>query len=90
MQKAGVSLPASPGPGQSIATMKYPHLLQRLWARLVTAPGPYEQGMVIDQLSNIMRAEGAADQKVGAESRRRFDDLAKELKAIEAAFDGIR
>ena len=90
MQTAGVSLPASPGPGGSIAAMKYPHALQRLWARLVTAPGTYEQGMLIDQLSSIMRAEGGADQKVGAESRRRLDDLARELKAIEAALDEIR
>jgi hypothetical protein len=50
----------------------------------VTAPGTYEQGMLIDQLGNIARAEGGADQKVGAESRRRLDDLLAEMKAIEA------
>jgi hypothetical protein len=31
-----------------------------------------------------MRAEGGADQKVGQESVRRFDDLVKELHAVEA------
>ena len=84
MQKAGVKTPPSPGPGEWVGTMKYEHPLQGLWARVVTAPGTYEQGMLIDQLSNIMRAEGGADQKVGAESRRRFEDLTNEMKAIEA------
>jgi hypothetical protein len=51
---------------------------------VATAPGTYEQGMLIDQLSNIARAEGGADQKVGAESRRRLDDLVSEIKAIDA------
>jgi photosystem II stability/assembly factor-like uncharacterized protein len=83
MQKAGVSAPPSPGPGQSVADITYHHPLQRVWARLVTASGIYEQGMLIDQLGNIARAEGGADQKVGAESRRRFDDLVKELKALD-------
>ena len=71
------------GPGEWIADIAYAHPLQRLWARLVTAPGIYEQGMLIDQLGNIARAEGGADQKVGAESRRRLDDLLAEMKAIE-------
>jgi hypothetical protein len=59
------------------------HPLQALWARLVTAPGTYEPGMLIDQLSNILRAGGGADQKVGEEARKRFADLLNELKAIE-------
>jgi hypothetical protein len=84
MQKAAVSAPAAPGPGEWVAHVRYSHPLQELWARLVTASGPYPQGMLIDQLSNIVRAEGAADQKVGAESRRRLDDLVKQLKAIDA------
>ncbi len=84
MQEAGVKTPPSPGPGESVDTMKYEHPLQGLWARVVTAPGTYEQGMLIDQLSNIVRVEGGADQKVGAESRRRFEDLMNEMKAIEA------
>ncbi len=84
MQKAGVSLPAAPGPGEWVQRGKYSHPLQELWARVATAPGTYQQGMLIDQLSNIMRAEGGADQKVGVESRRRLDDLVKEMKAIDA------
>ncbi len=58
--------------------------LQALWARLVTARGTYEQGMLLDQLNNINRAENGADQKIGGESRRRYDDLVKELRAIQA------
>ena len=84
MQKAGVSLPAAPGPGEWVAAARYSHPLQSLWARVVTAPGPYQQGMLIDQFANIIRAEGNADQKVGTESRRRFGDLVKEMKAIDA------
>jgi photosystem II stability/assembly factor-like uncharacterized protein len=83
MQKGGVQQPPSPGPGEWVGGTKYSHPLQALWARVATAPGIYEQGMLIDQLSNIVRVEGAADQKVGAESRKRFDDLLAEMKAIE-------
>jgi hypothetical protein len=41
--------------------------------------------MLIDQLSNIVRAEGGADQKIGTEARRRFGDLIDELDEIETA-----
>jgi len=91
MQQAGVQPPPSPGPGESttdlIARLQKEGTpasrLQALWARLVTAPGTYEQGMLIDQLQNIVRAESGADQKVGQESVRRLDDLVTELHAIE-------
>jgi hypothetical protein len=89
MQKATVAVPAAPGPGEWVTHVRHSHPLQELWARLVTATGPYPQGMLIDQLSNIVRAEGAADQKVGAESRRRLDDLVKQMKAIEAQLRAI-
>ena len=87
MKTGSVPVPPSPEAGEWVGSMKYQHPLQQLWARLVTAPGTYEQGMLIDQLSNIARAEGGADQKVGAEARKRFDDLMKELKALQAEFD---
>ena len=87
MQKGSVPVPPSPGAGEWVGNMTYQHPLQRLWARLVTAPGTYEQGMLIDQLSNIVRAESGADQKVGAEARKRFDDLMKELKGLEGEFE---
>jgi hypothetical protein len=88
MQKAGVQPPPSPGPGEWIGSMKYAHPLQQLYARLVTAPGTYEQGM-LDQFSNIIRAEGGADQKIGAEARARFDDLVAEMKAIRGELGKI-
>jgi hypothetical protein len=67
--------------------MTFQHPLQGLWARVVTARGTYEQGMLVDQLQNIMRAEGGADQKVSMESRKRFEDLTKEMAAIEAELE---
>jgi photosystem II stability/assembly factor-like uncharacterized protein len=93
MQKAGVQPPPSPGPGESttqlieqLSKSSEPGAkLQVLWARLVTAPGTYEQPMLLEQLNRVNAVESGADQKVGAESRRRFDDLVKELKAIQAA-----
>jgi hypothetical protein len=92
MKKANVEAAPSPAPGEStsqlIAKLQQQGTpaakLQSLWARLVTAPGTYQQPMLIDQLSSVNRVESSADQKVGAESRRRFDDLLKELKAIQS------
>jgi photosystem II stability/assembly factor-like uncharacterized protein len=89
MEKADIQPAKSPGPGEWVSGMSYAHPLQRIWARLVTAPGIYEQGMLIDQLGNIVRAEGGADQKVGAESRKRFEDLLADMKAIEAELSKI-
>ena len=56
----------------------------------MTAPGTYEQPMLIDQLSTLNRVESGADQKVGAESRRRLADLVEELKAIQSALESGR
>jgi hypothetical protein len=90
MQQAGVEPHSPPGPGESPFRRKPGTLqmspLQALYARLVTPPGTYQQGMIIDQLNNIVRAEGGADQKVGAEARRRLRDLLNEIAAIEAEF----
>ncbi|HJR58938.1 MAG TPA: hypothetical protein VJ813_06070 [Vicinamibacterales bacterium] len=91
MAKAGVQPPSAPGPGESttqqlekLARSSEPGAkLQALWARMVTARGTYEQPMLLDQLNSINRVEAGADQKIGAESRRRYEDLVKELKAIQ-------
>jgi photosystem II stability/assembly factor-like uncharacterized protein len=92
MTRAGVQPPPSPGPGES-TTQQIERLakssdpgakLQALWARMVTARGTYEQPMLLDQLNSINRVESGADQKIGTESRRRYDDLLKELRAIQA------
>jgi photosystem II stability/assembly factor-like uncharacterized protein len=56
-----------------------------LHAKLVTAEGPYPQPMLIDQLSNIARMVGQADQKIGKEAQTRLDDLLKELAQIKSA-----
>jgi hypothetical protein len=84
MAAAGVRPAPAPGVGENPETVKYAHPLQRLYARLVSAGGPYPEPMLVDQLQSIVRMVGGADQKVGAEAIRRFEDLKKELKAIQA------
>ncbi len=60
--------------------------LQQLHDRLVTARGAYPQPMLIDQIANVARMVGEADQKVGRDAYARLDDLLKELRALEADF----
>ena len=55
-----------------------------LAARLQTAGGFYPQPMLIDQFAAIARMLGQADQKPGRDAFERFDDLVKELSAIQA------
>jgi hypothetical protein len=57
--------------------------LQSLLDRLTTKSGPYEDAMFIDQLSNVGREIGQADQKVGASAYERFNDLMKEWTALK-------
>ena len=61
--------------------------LQELYGRLVTKTGPYEDQMLIDQLSNIGREVGAADQKVPASAYERLNDVMKEWNAVKSAAD---
>jgi hypothetical protein len=58
--------------------------LQALLDRVVTADAVYPQPMLIDQLANVARMIGQADQKVGRDAFTRFDDLMKDLTAIKA------
>jgi len=58
--------------------------LEALWNRLVTKPGPYEDQMFVDQLSNVAREVGQADQKVGASASERYNELMKEWASIKA------
>jgi hypothetical protein len=58
--------------------------LQQIQERLTTKSGPYEDQMFIDQLSNVAREVGQADQKVGASAYERFNDLMKEWTALKA------
>jgi hypothetical protein len=97
MEKAGVQPAPSPGPGESTTELieklrkqgTPASKLQALWARIVSAPGTYEQPMLADQLNSINRVESAADQKVGMESRRRLADLVKEMKSIKSELGGM-
>jgi len=59
--------------------------LQALLDRLVTAPVVYPQPMLIDQLSNVARMAGQADQRPGRDAVQRYDDLKRELAAVTAA-----
>jgi photosystem II stability/assembly factor-like uncharacterized protein len=58
--------------------------LAAVLARLVTKSGPYEDQMFIDQMSNVGREIGQADQKVGASAYERFTQLTKEWASIKA------
>ncbi len=61
--------------------------LQAVWQRLTTKSGPYEDQMFIDQLSNVGREIGQADQKVGASAYERFNQLMKEWTGLKADAD---
>jgi hypothetical protein len=61
--------------------------LQNVLERLTTRPGPYEDAMFIDQLSNVNREINQADQRVGASAFQRFDDLMKEWASIKSDAD---
>jgi photosystem II stability/assembly factor-like uncharacterized protein len=61
--------------------------LQAVYARLVTKTGPYEDTMFIDQLSNMGREMGQADQKVPASVNERLGELMKEWASIKADAD---
>jgi hypothetical protein len=60
--------------------------LRALRAKLVTAPGPYPQPMLIDQLQGINRMAGAADRKVGRSTIVYLEELRRELAAMQAIF----
>ncbi len=57
--------------------------LQSVLDRLVTKTGPYEDQMFIDQMSNVGREIGQADQKLGASAFERFNQLMKEWTGIK-------
>jgi hypothetical protein len=65
------------------ASVKQPR--KDLYEKLVTADVTYPQPMLIDQLSNVARMVGQADQKVGKEAQARLDDLLKELDQIKGS-----
>jgi hypothetical protein len=61
--------------------------LQGVWDKLVTRSGPYEDQMFIDQVANVGREVGQADQKVGASAYERLNELVKEWSTLKAEAD---
>jgi photosystem II stability/assembly factor-like uncharacterized protein len=61
--------------------------LQAVSERLTTKSGPYEDQMFIDQMSNINREIGQADQKVPASAYERYTQLMKDWTSIKADAD---
>jgi photosystem II stability/assembly factor-like uncharacterized protein len=53
--------------------------LSAIYAKLVTATGPYPQPMLVDQLSYLSSMLDSADQKPGRDAYVRFDELNQEL-----------
>jgi photosystem II stability/assembly factor-like uncharacterized protein len=51
-------------------------------AKLVTAPGPYPQPMLIDQLQSLSRMINGADRKVGRSAIEFLEELRRELAEI--------
>jgi photosystem II stability/assembly factor-like uncharacterized protein len=89
MQKGGVP-PVGPAvPGSTPGQLKFAHPLQSLWARVADQGGIYPQPMLISQLSNVNSMAGQADQKIGKEAHDRYNDLLKELQALQAEFKQI-
>ncbi len=53
--------------------------LNAVYAKLVTATGPYPQPMLVDQISYLSSMLDRADQKPGRDAYVRFDELNREL-----------
>jgi hypothetical protein len=85
MKKAGVAAVPAAVPGSTPAQLKL-QPLQALWVRVADQGGIYPQPMLISQLNNVNRMAGQADQKIGKDAHDRFNDLMKELQALQAEF----
>jgi hypothetical protein len=84
MKKTGVAPPGPATPGVRAMDEKFAHPLQKLWAQVNDLPGIYPQPMLLNQLQNVQRMVGQADQKVGKDAVDRFNDLLKDLQALQA------
>ncbi|MEZ5421444.1 MAG: hypothetical protein R2708_29465, partial [Vicinamibacterales bacterium] len=89
MQQANVRPPAAAPPGVRPLDLTFEHPLQKIWATLNDMPGPYPQPMLLNQFNNVQRMIGQADQKVGKDAVDRFNDLMKDLAAVQAEFRKI-
>ncbi len=61
--------------------------LQSVWEQLTTKSGPYEDQMFVDQMSNVGREIGGADQRVPASAYDRYNQLMKQWASIKADAD---
>jgi hypothetical protein len=84
MKKGGIAAVPPAQPGVVPTEIKFVHPLQALWARVADQTGIYPQPMLISQLQNVSRMVGQADQKIGKDAVDRFNDLLKELQAVQA------
>lgn len=89
MQKANVRPPAAAPAGVRPLDAKFDHPLQRIWAQLNDMPGAYPQPMLLNQFNNVQRMVGQADQKIGKDAVDRYEDLMKELAALQAEFKKV-
>jgi hypothetical protein len=89
MQKANVRPPASAPPGVRPLDLKFDHPLQRVWTLVNDMPGAYPQPMLLNQFNNVQRMIGQADQKIGKDAVDRYNDLMKELAAVQAEFKRV-
>lgn len=89
MQKAGIKPPQPAPAGVRPMDLKFEHPLQKLWATLVDMPGPYPQPMLINQLNTVSRMVGQADQKIGKDAVDRYNDLMKDLSAVQNEFKKV-
>jgi photosystem II stability/assembly factor-like uncharacterized protein len=63
--------------------------LSALYAKLVTATGPYPQPMLVDQISYLFSMLNRADQKPGRDAYVRLDELKRELSACVSELENI-
>ena len=80
----GAAAVAARAPGARREARRSGEAAERLGAARRPRAGPYEDQMFIDQMSNINREIGQADQKVGASAYERFNELMKEWTALKA------
>jgi photosystem II stability/assembly factor-like uncharacterized protein len=89
MKAQGVKPVPPTAPGASPSSTTYEHPLQKLWAQVADSPGIYVQGMLVNQLQNVQRMVGQADQKIGKDAYDRFGDLQTELARVQGEFSKI-
>ena len=86
MQKSSVRPPAPAPAGKRPMDMTFEHTLQKVWATINDMPGAYPQPMLMNQFQTVQRMVGQADQRIGKDAVDRYNDLLKDLAAVQAEF----